>query len=238
MAEAKLCAVEGCGKAACRKTYCNKHYLRWWKYGDPLVCKNEIGKYGAACRVDGCGQKHHAHGFCADHAFRFRSHGDPLAGGPQRSRKGALQAWLSEHAKHEGSSCLIWPFGRTAGGYGEVYWEGRQSLAHRVMCELAHGAPPDTADVVAHSCGKGHEGCVNPRHLRWATYGENVSDQIEHGTISRGEDRPAAKLTEAGVREIRALRGRMRQVDIANIFGVSQAVVSKVQLRLAWSWVE
>ena len=31
-----LCAVTGCRRAAVKKGYCNAHYLRQWRHGDPL----------------------------------------------------------------------------------------------------------------------------------------------------------------------------------------------------------
>lgn len=31
-----LCSVNSCGKKAIKRGWCNAHYLRWWKYGDPL----------------------------------------------------------------------------------------------------------------------------------------------------------------------------------------------------------
>jgi hypothetical protein len=57
--------------------------------------------------------------------------------------------------------------------------------AHRVMCEIAHGPKPAPGFVAAHTCGKGREGCVNPRHLRWASQKENMADKLLHGTSNR-----------------------------------------------------
>lgn len=30
-----MCSVQGCDERATTKTFCNKHYQRWYKYGDP-----------------------------------------------------------------------------------------------------------------------------------------------------------------------------------------------------------
>ena len=79
------------------------------------------------------------------------------------------------------------------------------------MCELAHGEAPPRYEA-AHSCGRGHLGCVNPRHLRWATSKENKADMIVHGT------RPA-KLSAEQVRTIRL--GAVPLADLAHRFGVS-----------------
>lgn len=54
---------------------------------------------------------------------------------------------------------------------------------------------------------------------------------------ARGEENPKAKLTPDVVREIRALAGTVRQVDLAKRFGVTQAVVSKIIRRKLWTEV-
>lgn len=50
------------------------------------------------------------------------------------------------------------------------------------MCQKAHGDPPSPKHDAAHSCGRGHEGCVNPNHLSWKTKKQNQADRITHGT--------------------------------------------------------
>lgn len=34
-----ICSIEGCSKSAEKRGWCGAHYLRWRKYGDPLVTK-------------------------------------------------------------------------------------------------------------------------------------------------------------------------------------------------------
>jgi hypothetical protein len=110
--------------------------------------------------------------------------------------------------------------------------------AHRVMCLLAHGQPPSIEHVAAHSCGNGAGGCVNPRHLRWATASGNEADKVFHGTSNRGERSGSAKLTESEVRSIRSLEGRMTQQDIADKFGVHLMTVNSILRRRNWGWME
>lgn len=33
----RLCKIDGCGKKHEAHGWCKKHYLRWWRYGDPLA---------------------------------------------------------------------------------------------------------------------------------------------------------------------------------------------------------
>jgi hypothetical protein len=44
MAQAELCAVSGCGKAAHCQSLCNGHYYRWKRYGDPLAGRTPDGE--------------------------------------------------------------------------------------------------------------------------------------------------------------------------------------------------
>ncbi len=33
----QFCAVEGCAKPAFKRGWCDPHYKRWWRHGDPLA---------------------------------------------------------------------------------------------------------------------------------------------------------------------------------------------------------
>lgn len=93
------------------------------------------------------------------------------------------------------------------------------------MCELVHGAPPTPDHEAAHSCGKGHEGCIHPKHLSWATHSENQLDRREHGTNKKkGGPRPI--ITPEKAAEIRVLYdGKMPIIYIAAKFGISRSTV-------------
>lgn len=39
-----ICVIEGCGGRRFGRGWCNKHYRRWWKSGDPLVCRTIPGE--------------------------------------------------------------------------------------------------------------------------------------------------------------------------------------------------
>lgn len=187
----------------------------------------------ALCSVDGCGKSHYARRYCRNHYHRLRTHGDPLAG---KAAQGEPRAWLDQYLSHEGEDCLIWPFARFPNGYAAVVFEGRTTHASSVMCGLACGEAPTHDHGAAHSCGNGHEGCVNPRHLRWATQRENIADSVEQGTRCRGEDQHAAKLTEDAVKAIRA--SNARQIDLAAKYGVAPETIRRVRKRQAWAWLE
>jgi hypothetical protein len=188
------------------------------------------------CSVPNCAKPHDSHGFCGSHAHRFRRHGDPLGG--TTNRGAATQFMHDVVIPYSGEDCLQWPFGNNGKGYGVYHIKRRAVAAHRFVCEAAHGPQPSKNHEVAHSCGNGHLLCVNPKHLRWATRSENHLDKIKHGTAPRGTKNPMAKLSEADVRAIRSLIGSQPQWKIANQFGISQMIVSKISRNLVWGWLE
>lgn len=136
-----------------------------------------------------------------------------------------------------GDECLPWPFGDNGKGYGVFHVKRRAVSAHGYVCERTYGPRPTRDHEAAHSCGKGHLGCVNPRHLRWATRSENSADKVAHGTVSRGARNPANRLSEDDVRSIRALIGLRTQREIAAQFGVCQMTISHIATRKQWGWL-
>lgn len=187
------------------------------------------------CQIRGCDRALYRKGYCAAHYGRLKRHGDPLGG---RQMNGEAIAWLKAHVGFSREECLPWPFARSNGGRGKIKIDGREEGAHRAMCRLAHGNPERDELEAAHSCGKGHEGCVNPKHLRWATRQENVADKFTHGTTLRGEMSPGAKLTADDVMAIKSMAAnKFSQSEIATTYGIHQSMVSKILSGIAWSWL-
>lgn len=181
------CAVENCDKSAQKRGYCDAHYKRFWRHGDPLG--------GTA------------------------SPGEPLA-------------WLKNNVSFCGDDCLTWPFAKGANGRGGIYFRRKITRPARAMCILAHGEPPEGM-VVAHSCGRGHEGCVNPHHIRWATQADNEADKVRHGTSNRGQGNGMAKLSREQALQIR------RKTDhpphqLAEQFSVSESCVRAIWAGRRW----
>lgn len=194
MADRAICSVEGCDKGSVKRDYCEGHYKRWWRYGDP--------KGGRATN------------------YREATH------------------WLESHATFDGNDCLPWPFSMRADGYGSAQVGDMKMRASRAMCIVAHGEPPTSDHEAAHSCGRGHEGCVNPRHLRWATPKENSTDRVKHGNSLRGELQPRAKLTAEQVVSIRRdMAHGMASRKVAEAYGISRRTVNDIAQRRRWAWL-
>lgn len=75
-----VCTVAGCSAFVRGRGFCNKHYHRWRKYGDPLIVFGTGGRPAGStrlCSVENCGQPHAGHGFCNKHLIRWKKYGDP-----------------------------------------------------------------------------------------------------------------------------------------------------------------
>lgn len=188
------------------------------------------------CSIPDCGKRRYAHGWCENHYKLWKRHGDPLV--RLRPANGEAAAYLKNVALlYDGDECLIWPFARDENGYGQVKDKGQMRSAHRVVCEEAHGQPPTPKHEAAHSCGRGSAGCVTKRHLSWKTRAGNQQDRVAHGTSNRGERASNAKLTEAQVLEIYALRGKLSLSKIATRYGVTPHAICSIHIGRSWAWL-
>jgi hypothetical protein len=131
--------------------------------------------------------------------------------------KGATEAFLRAHVSHEGTLAVI---------------GGKQMVASRWMCVLAHGTAPTQKHEAAHSCGKGTDGCVNPRHLSWKTPVENQADRVAHGTSNHGERNGKTKLTAEDIAAIRAAPADLNALVLR--YGVSKGCISKIRSGSRW----
>lgn len=189
------------------------------------------------CSFDQCGKPSLARGLCNSHYGQFRRHGRTWT---IRTPKGTPEAhidWLLAHQEHSGGECLTWPFRTKPNGRGALFYEGIDQFAHRVMCRLAHGEPPSPEHAAAHSCGKGHLGCVHPGHLRWATLVENSADRLLHGTDVRGDKHPRVKLTERQVFAIRELSHTVSRAALTSLFDIKRSQVGRIIRGESWGHI-
>lgn len=151
----------------------------------------------------------------------------------KKPANGTLAKWIEDHLTYDGDDCLIWPFYRSQNGYarkGTVY-------VSRIICDRVYGPPPSERHEAAHSCGRGHLGCVHPKHLRWDTKAGNHADKILHGTSLRGERHNMVKLSKRDVeRIISRLQNNELHQSIAHDFGVTFQTISDIKHGKTWGW--
>lgn len=184
------------------------------------------------CSIEGCSKRARSRGWCEMHYARWFRHGGPLNG---RTFDGAPAVWLEAHKNFASAECLIWPFGSIK-GHAITWKDGRNQRVCRLICEYRYGPPPTSKHETAHNCGRGHLGCVNGSHLRWATTKENAADRLIHGTSPRGERAGTAKLSEADVMAIRAVTN-VSQSELGRRYGVSRSTIGLILSRRNWAWL-
>lgn len=74
MSTPAICTIRGCTGLCLARGWCEAHYRRWRRHGDP---RGGI-HVRVTCRVQDCPAPHDARGLCATHYARWRRHGDPL----------------------------------------------------------------------------------------------------------------------------------------------------------------
>ena len=155
-----------------------------------------------------------------------------------------------------GHGCCEWSrYRQRRSGYGQLQFNGRTELAHRVAWMLTNGPIPEGQQEVLHSCD--NPPCCRPDHLFLGDQQANMDGMIAKGRMrrnpvsgnqhparlhpermARGERQGSAKLTEASVGEIRQGAERESQSALARAFGVSKGTIRKVVLRITWAHVQ
>ena len=124
-------------------------------------------------------------------------------------------------------------------GYGKLsIGKGKQVRAHRYMYEKYKGVIPDGM-MVLHTCDTPR--CCNPEHLFLGNQIDNMGDAKEKGRVGYktfyGDSHPRSKITMQQAEEIKELykSGKYYQKEIGSMYGISQAVVSKILLGLSYA---
>jgi hypothetical protein len=154
--------------------------------------------------------------------------GDPLPYIYGHSRRLSSVEYVIEDRGYK-TPCWIWQLSKDDEGYGFITVPPRESgsrsgRAHAVYYERRFGPIPEGM-IPDHLC-RVHS-CVNPDHIEPVTPAVNTRRGL------------SAKLDEQAVAEIRrALRLGEKQYSLAERFGVTQTMVSRIKLNKAWVGVE
>ncbi len=188
------CAIEGCVLPPKYRGWCNGHYRRWVRWGDPLGGRVKDGR---RCTAPGCEAKHYGLGYCQVHYSKAkrRPHrkstkacsacGGPYyargwckthyrawkrSGSPQRRRE-TLPERISRFVVESPNGCWEWNGSRFKTGYGKMRIDGRTVSVHRASYEAHVGPIPDGLQI-DHLCR--NRPCCNPAHLEPVTASENL----------------------------------------------------------------
>jgi hypothetical protein len=146
----------------------------------------------------------------------------------------AAQERLWQNASISPSGCLLWTGATDSHGSGYVWWHGRIWRVSRLAFAIEHSYLPLE---VCHTCDV--SACFNPEHLFPGTHADNMADMAEKRRSPIGERNGMAKLTEAEVHQIRAIRektGRSYR-DIGEQFGVSTTAIRFIIVGERWARV-
>ena len=134
------------------------------------------------------------------------------------------------------NSCWQWTGARALNGYGHLGMGSRTVYAHRLAYDTLIGPIPDGLEL-DHLCR--NRGCVNPSHIEPVTRAINLqrSPLVGRNGERKGEANGRAKLTQEQVQEIRALRGKLSGVDLAQRYGVGPTIISDIQRGKKWQHV-
>lgn len=127
--------------------------------------------------------------------------------------------------------CWPWIGEKSPEGYGQMTTPYGNIRAHRLSWTIANGKIPDGL-LVCHTCD--NPPCVNPAHLWLGTNLDNRADMVAKGRQVRGEQNGFSKLTDAKVREIRALLPFENNAKIAARFQISDSQIRRI--RHGWIW--
>lgn len=166
----RTCSIDGCDKRHFGRGWCNAHYVRWRKTGDPLGTLRKF-KPKPKCIIEGCDNDGNSHGFgwCQKHYRRFQRHGSPLA--TSRVVGDDVARFWSNTSKRDPDECWEWTGGKSPDGYGILRIDGRTAYMPRFAYVLLRDPIPEGLEP-DHLCR--NRGCVNPWHLEPVTHKVNI----------------------------------------------------------------
>lgn len=130
------------------------------------------------------------------------------------------------------AGCWLFMGAWTSAGYGNVGFESKNYLAHRLSFILSAHALEESDFL----CHRGDTpACINPLHMFVGDAAANSADMRRKMRSSHGAARPLAKLTDADIPRIRA--SSVGVAELARHYGVTTGCIVQVRQRRTWKHV-
>lgn len=144
---------------------------------------------------------------------------------------------ISENVVINENGCWEWSRTRLPAGYGLLGSNYKMHYTHRLAYQLWNG-PIGEKMYVCHKCD--NPPCCNPEHLFIGTSQDNALDMVRKGRCQapKGEAHWKSIMTVEKVIEIkRLIKQKVRGTELAEMFEVSQQVISDIKRGKTWGHV-
>lgn len=164
----KICTFPECGRKVMARKLCQTHYKQKLA-GKPLTPLKSAAP--TKCSFKGCNVLARANNLCQSH-YMQRWRGNDLTNVRRQSRP--IEERFSDYVVFT-ESCWNWTGAIRNDGYGSFSLNGIKVMAHRFSWSHFNGNIPD-GELIDHMCH--NRACVNPEHLRLATYKQNAENRL------------------------------------------------------------
>jgi hypothetical protein len=122
------------------------------------------------------------------------------------------------------SECWEWDGYIGSDGYGQFWYKGSNTHAHRISWSIINKLDIPPKMIVLHKCD--NKRCVNPYHLRLGTYSDNLQDTMERSSYRMGRK---SRFYEGEVWLMKRLYNKkIDQSTICRMFKISQPHLSNL----------
>lgn len=169
----KSCSIENCESPHVARGWCEAHYARWSRHGDPLAGR-AAPRPGAICSIENCEKFIRARGLCVKHYKRFLLHGDAnytvhsLPGKPTVGRPSGNGYIVVSVHKDDPYAAMAW---QMSGNNGLI---SLRMLQHRYVMAQHLGRCLLPSETVHHINGDGTDNRIDNLQLRQGGHGVGV----------------------------------------------------------------